>query len=134
MEIITVQDYKCTKNMSQRYNARTKRAKPKENQLARDLKDLSMLPENSAEGPRSRSTAGVNIYLWEYTQKIATSSPLKLPLEGVSPKNRFRITKSSDYNNIIHSSLEQNNFTKSKLYLNTLPGHSSGFPLVWGTD
>ena len=47
-----------------------------ERKSVRDLKNLCTLPENSAEclGSR-RSAAGVTIYLWEYTQKAATSSP-----------------------------------------------------------
>ena len=39
--------------MRQRYNDNTKRPKPKES--ARDLQNLCILPENLAEGLRSRS-------------------------------------------------------------------------------
>ena len=38
---------------------------------ARDRKNLYILPENSA----GESAAGVTIYLWEYTRKVAASSP-----------------------------------------------------------
>ena len=37
---------------------------------ARDRKNLCILPENSA----GDSAAGVNIYLWQHTWKVAASS------------------------------------------------------------
>ena len=50
--------------MRQRYNNNTKRPKPKENLLARDLKNLCILPKNSAEDVGSRRALLVlRIYL-----------------------------------------------------------------------
>ena len=61
--------------MSQRYNDNTKRPKPKENQLeilkiyafCQKIQQRALAPAESA--------AGVTIYLWEYTRKVAASSP-----------------------------------------------------------
>ena len=41
---------------------------------ARDCKNLHILPENAAR----ESATGVNIYLWEYTQKWGSAHPCKL--------------------------------------------------------
>ena len=64
--------------MSQRYNDKTKRPKPKENQLeilkiyafCQKIQQRALAPAESA--------AGVTIYLWEYTRKVAASSPLNV--------------------------------------------------------
>ena len=57
--------------MRQRYNNNTKRPKPKENQAGRDLKNLCILPENSAEDLGSmRALLVLHIY---------ENAPRKLP-------------------------------------------------------
>ena len=59
--------------MDQRYNDNTKMLKPKENQLG-ILKtgDLKHFAWKFSRGPWESAT-GVT-YLWEYTQRVATSS------------------------------------------------------------
>ena len=59
--------------MGQRYNDNTKMLKPKENQLG-ILKtgDLMRFARKFSRGPWESAT-GVT-YLWEYTQRVATSS------------------------------------------------------------
>ena len=65
--------------MSQIYNDNTKRPKPKENQLGIlgiSSREFTHFDGNSA-GPwvQERALLGRRIYLWEYTQKVAASSP-----------------------------------------------------------
>ena len=68
--------------MRQRYNDNTKRPKPKENQAGRDLKNLCILPENSAEDLGSRRVLLVLC--------IYDNAPKKLP--HLPPKSSHDFT------------------------------------------
>ena len=61
--------------MSQTYYDNIKKPKLQDTHSARDLKNLRILPENSAEGFMSRRQhcGSYIVCLWEYTQKLAGS-------------------------------------------------------------
>ena len=63
--------------MSWIYNDNTKRPNPKENQpgiLEISTREFTHFAENSGKRPRSRRVlVGLNIYLWDYTEKVAVT-------------------------------------------------------------
>ena len=71
-------------------------------------KNLPILQENSAKGLGSRREGellGLHIYLWEYTQKVATSFPQELPQLYLVVQGRVQLEDSSQ---IVNTRLHAN--------------------------
>ena len=92
--------------MSQRNNDNRKRQKPKENQLG-IFKKFTHFAGKFSKGPgfQERELLGLHIYLWEYTQKVATSFPQELPQLYLVVQGRIQLEHSS---HIVNTRLHAN--------------------------